>query len=61
MRSRREAPLAHVASEIAERVEIMLRLFPRALDLGAYRGLPGLKIAALLGRRDDLRRRAWRN
>ena len=43
----RSALLAHVASEIAERVEIMLRPFPRALDLGGYRGLLGLKIAAL--------------
>ena len=43
----RSALLAHVATEIAERVEIMLRPFPRALDLGAYRGLLGLKVAAL--------------
>ena len=39
--------LAHVAGEIAERVEVMLRSFPRALDLGAYRGLLGQKVAAL--------------
>ena len=39
--------LAHVAVEIAERVEVMLRSFPRALDLGAYRGLLGQKVAAL--------------
>ena len=39
--------LAHVAGEIAERVEVMLRSFPRALDLGAYRGLLGKKVAAL--------------
>ena len=43
----RSALLSHVASEIAERVAIMLRPFPRALDLGAYRGLLGLKVAAL--------------
>ena len=35
----REVLIAHVAREIAERVDIMLRPFPRALDLGAYRGL----------------------
>ncbi len=39
--------LAHVAGEIAERVEVMLRSFPRALDLGAYRGLLGKKVGAL--------------
>jgi SAM-dependent methyltransferase len=39
--------LGHVAAEIAERVEVMLRSFPRALDLGAYRGLLGKKVAAL--------------
>jgi SAM-dependent methyltransferase len=39
--------LAHVAREIAERIEIMLRPFPRALDLGAYQGLLGEKVAAL--------------
>ena len=39
--------LTHVAVEIAERVEVMLRSFPRALDLGAYRGLLGQKVAAL--------------
>jgi len=43
----REFLLAHVASEIAERVEVMLRSFPRALDLGAYHGLLGRKVAAL--------------
>ena len=43
----RSALLAHVATEIAERVEIMLRPFPCALDLGAYRGLLGRKVAAL--------------
>ncbi len=39
--------IAHVAREIAERVSLMLRSFPRALDLGAYRGLLGRKVAAL--------------
>ncbi len=39
--------LAHVAREIAERVSLMLRSFPRALDLGAYRGLLGRKVAEL--------------
>ena len=43
----RSALLERVASEIAERVAIMLRPFPRALDLGAYRGLLGRKVAAL--------------
>jgi SAM-dependent methyltransferase len=57
LRSRRErfAPeigaheflLAHVAREIAERVGLMLRFFPLALDLGAYHGLLGQKVAAL--------------
>lgn len=42
-----EALLAYVADEITERVAIMLRHFPLALDLGAYRGLLGRKIAAL--------------
>jgi SAM-dependent methyltransferase len=39
--------LAHVAREISERVAIMLRPFPRALDLGAYHGLLGRKVAEL--------------
>lgn len=43
----REVLIAHVAREIAERVGIMLRAFPRALDLGAYRGLLGRTIAEL--------------
>ena len=43
----REFLLAHVASEIAERVAIMLRPFPLALDLGAYHGLLGRKVAEL--------------
>jgi len=43
----REFLIAHVAREIAERVEIMLRDFPRALDLGAYHGLLGRTVGAL--------------
>jgi SAM-dependent methyltransferase len=39
--------LDHVAREIAERVELMLRPFPLALDLGAYRGALGRNVAAL--------------
>src|SRR3990170_1095296 len=43
----REFLLAHVAREIAERVELMLRPFPLALDLGAYHGLLGRTVALL--------------
>jgi SAM-dependent methyltransferase len=43
----REFLLAHVAGEIVERVELMLRPFPLALDLGAYHGLLGRKLAEL--------------
>ncbi|MEX1061424.1 MAG: methyltransferase domain-containing protein [Methyloceanibacter sp.] len=43
----REFLLAHVAREIAERVELMLRPFPLALDLGAYHGLLGRTVAQL--------------
>jgi SAM-dependent methyltransferase len=43
----REFLIARVAGEIAERVEIMLREFPRALDLGAYHGLLGRTVGAL--------------
>jgi SAM-dependent methyltransferase len=43
----RQFLLAHVAQEIAERIELMLRAFPLALDLGAYRGLLGRKVAEL--------------
>ena len=43
----RKVLLAYVAREIAERIEIMLRAFPRALDLGAYRGLLGRTVADL--------------
>jgi NADH dehydrogenase [ubiquinone] 1 alpha subcomplex assembly factor 5 len=39
--------LSYVAREIAERVELMLRPFPLALDLGAYRGLLGRTVAQL--------------
>ena len=47
--------LAHVAREIAERVALMLRPFPLALDLGAYHGLLGQAVAQLpVRRRDDL-------
>ena len=43
----RELVLGHVAREIAERVGLMLRPFPLALDLGAYHGLLGRKVAEL--------------
>lgn len=43
----REFLIAHVAREISERVSLMLREFPRALDLGAYHGLLGQTVAAL--------------
>src|SRR5512144_206209 len=39
--------LSHVADEIAERISVILRDFPLALDLGAYHGLLGRTIAAL--------------
>ena len=39
--------LAHVAREITERVALMLRPFPLALDLGAYHGLLGRSVAEL--------------
>ncbi len=42
-----ELLLAHVAREIAERVALMLRPFPLALDLGAYHGLLGQSVAQL--------------
>jgi SAM-dependent methyltransferase len=42
-----ESLLAHVAREIAERVALMLRPFPLALDLGAYHGLLGQAVAQL--------------
>lgn len=43
----REFLIAHVAREIAERIDIMLRTFPRALDLGAFHGLLGRSVGAL--------------
>ena len=43
----REFLLAHVAREIAERVGLMLRSFPLALDLGAYHGPLGRRVAEL--------------
>jgi SAM-dependent methyltransferase len=39
--------LAHVAREIAERVALMLRPFPLALDLGAYHGVLGRRVSQL--------------
>ena len=39
--------LIHVAAEIAERIEAVMRDFPLALDLGAYRGALGMRVAAL--------------
>jgi SAM-dependent methyltransferase len=39
--------LDHVAREIAERVELMLRPFPLAVDLGAYHGTLGKRVAGL--------------
>ena len=39
--------LAYVAREIGERIELMLRPFPLALDLGAYHGLLGRRVAQL--------------
>lgn len=43
----RQLVLAHVARELTERIELMLRPFPLALDLGAYHGLLGRKVAEL--------------
>ena len=43
----RERLIAFVAEEVAARVDIMLRDFPRALDLGAYHGLLGRTVSAL--------------
>ena len=39
--------LAHVATEIADRIGAILRDFPLAVDLGAYHGLLGRAVAAL--------------
>jgi len=43
----RDTLLALVAGEISERVALMLRPFPLALDLGAYRGLLGQTVSQL--------------
>lgn len=43
----REILIDHVAREIADRVAIMLRPFPKVLDLGAYHGVLGRKIAEI--------------
>src|SRR3970282_3009747 len=43
----RDVLLAHVAAEIAERVALMLRPFPLALDLGASHGLLGQAVSRL--------------
>jgi SAM-dependent methyltransferase len=43
----RDTLLAHVAREISERIALMLRSFPLAVDLGAYHGLAGRKAAQL--------------
>ncbi len=39
--------IAHVATELAERIGAVLREFPLALDLGAHHGLVGRRVAAL--------------
>ncbi|MGE5260239.1 MAG: SAM-dependent methyltransferase, partial [Actinomycetota bacterium] len=39
--------LDHVAREITERVSLMLRSFPLALDLGAYHGCLGRRVSEL--------------
>jgi SAM-dependent methyltransferase len=43
----RDTLLAHVAREIGERVALMLRAFPLALDLGAYHGRLGQTVSQL--------------
>ncbi len=43
----RDALLTHVAAEIAERIGAILRDFPLGLDLGAYRGGLGERVAAI--------------
>ena len=48
----REFLLSHVAREIAERVGLMLRPFPLALDLGAYHGLLGQRLAEVKSVKD---------
>jgi NADH dehydrogenase [ubiquinone] 1 alpha subcomplex assembly factor 5 len=42
-----EALLELVATEVAERIGVILRDFPLALDLGAFHGVLGRKLAAL--------------
>ena len=43
----RDFLISHVAREIGERVDLMLRDFPQALDLGAYNGVLGRTVGAL--------------
>ncbi len=43
----RQSLLGRVAGEISERIALMLRPFPRALDLGAYHGLLGKTVSQL--------------
>jgi SAM-dependent methyltransferase len=45
--AQRDTLLAHVARELSERIALMLRSFPLALDLGAYHGLVGRSAAQL--------------
>jgi SAM-dependent methyltransferase len=45
--SQHEFLLARVATEIAERIEAILREFPLALDLGAFNGVLGRRVGAL--------------
>ncbi len=45
--SQHEFLLDRVATEIAERIEAILREFPLALDLGAFNGVLGRKVGAL--------------
>jgi SAM-dependent methyltransferase len=45
--SQHEFLLARVATEIAERIEAILRKFPLALDLGAFNGVLGRRVGAL--------------
>lgn len=45
--SQHEFLLSRVATEIAERIEAILRDFPLALDLGAYDGVLGRTVGAL--------------
>lgn len=45
--SQHEFLLSRVATEITERIEVILRDFPLALDLGAYDGVLGRAVGAL--------------